>query len=763
MDDLEFYETIKNNYIFIQKDSEGLIVLEKLNKLIHGGKQTQQYTVCILNIILQKCSDKILEENAVTWMRYFVQILNTSPSDNVLRSCYLALTSLLQHACLMDKVARDVATKGIDALLSLLVGSSLPLSADRLNLLRCCLKTFPGPCGQQKNNLYKLAVAAIDSELSATDLVAAFKLYALLPRCGSPGEKEKKYADNWLNQFNQIVNTCQYYLSNLNDKLSRKMGDMTMDETLKFISFPEITNKSEMDTYKLLDKIEKVLLMLKYFISSALSWEVHFPVLKLVNLFCDLSNLLQFNSKEQKMVLVGRKITEALLQCLCVTIKQFRTLILNVMQPLARILTSLISNDSLLSRSGLYQCALHLFINLKIAPKNVSIIDDLLPCIIKDIKINEDSSFLISEGQNTDGIKSGQSTRKHPKLGEVAKTNLKRLDYDAHENTYAALKVLEKIIQLNGSLLSSNNLRLIISNVFKVFAKLYTQEEFPPPYICDNNRLILYKVSKGLLFLQHGSVHLPVTSLLSYFKVGVKESQSSIHNYCHHVLLDYDTVFHPLNRNFYDNKKSVECDDDSDDFSQSPPTLNKDYFNLTSSDQSFSKSVLNQELTSRMESDSTEQQVDDIVESAYIESKSLKTVIPHKNTTDSNDQGVPIVVYSKDDCDEEEHDVEDDDEEDNKTIEEEEENGTVVISDNSSEEDVSCVPRKYEAAPQKHSVRKGPSDIVENMYSPTCKKPKLNNNGIEEITSCNGDTVLGEGDEEYIKILDTFCEFDADN
>ena len=144
--------------------------------------------------------------------------------------------------------------------------------------------------------------------------------------------------------------------------------DTTNVDTSKLVPFSDVGEKSlEMSDMKMLcGRVEKLLLMLQHVLGTAMPFEVNFPVLRLVKVFCELSNLLHVdlndnnNNNNNNSVMVV-KTTGALLKCISASVKQLKSLLLPFSQQLGKILTSPALLRDVTNKPLLYQCFFDMF------------------------------------------------------------------------------------------------------------------------------------------------------------------------------------------------------------------------------------------------------------------------------------------------------------------------------------------------------------------------------------------------------------------
>ena len=93
--DTELHQMVELSHDGIKKNKTGEQVIQQLNSLInHTDKWKQRLGICVLLAVLKKCDTEVFEENATAWMRFILKVINTIPSEDLLRICFAALTKV---------------------------------------------------------------------------------------------------------------------------------------------------------------------------------------------------------------------------------------------------------------------------------------------------------------------------------------------------------------------------------------------------------------------------------------------------------------------------------------------------------------------------------------------------------------------------------------------------------------------------------------------------------------------------------------------
>ena len=208
--------------------------------------------------------------------------------------------------------------------------------------------------------------------------------------CGTAGEKKNRLAENWLNQFYQVTDTIFYYLSKLKKSSTPQATDDQTDvDVAKLVPFSDIVEKTDMAKDKISQRIDRLLLVLQNIVGTRMDFEVQFPLLRLVKVFCELSNFFHVDVKDNRTfsVAVVRRTNGALLKCVAVCIRQLKSSLLMFSKQLGLILSSPSVLSDRANRHLLYQCFLAMLDHWTVLPTDI--LELLLATIYSDISIEE--------------------------------------------------------------------------------------------------------------------------------------------------------------------------------------------------------------------------------------------------------------------------------------------------------------------------------------------------------------------------------------
>ncbi|CAG2257028.1 MNAR [Mytilus edulis] len=167
--------TDENKFFSLQKTYG----LQETISYIHGCLNTSKLRtegLVLLEKLTEQCVTQVFTQNAVTWIKFIVQCLESHDPVEVKRlSCRLLAT--------------------------LIAASSEWLTAS-LKLLGVCIQSYPGPCGTFKTKLDVMVTELFKEQSVPKEAIA---LYVLLARVGGGGNKGIHFTEAWSNKFQQII------------------------------------------------------------------------------------------------------------------------------------------------------------------------------------------------------------------------------------------------------------------------------------------------------------------------------------------------------------------------------------------------------------------------------------------------------------------------------------------------------------------------------------------------------------------------------
>ncbi|CAC5411976.1 PELP1 [Mytilus coruscus] len=203
--------TDENKFFSLQKTYG----LQETISYIHGCLNTSKLRtegLILLEKLIEQCVTEIFTQNAVTWIRFIVQCLESHDPVVVKRlSCHVGckiipltvnFTALSKDIIsVLPQLLATLISASSELLATLISASSEWLTAS-LKLLGVCIQSYPGPCGTFKTKLEAMVMELFKEQSVPKEAIA---LYVLLARCGGGGNKGIRFTEAWSYKFQQII------------------------------------------------------------------------------------------------------------------------------------------------------------------------------------------------------------------------------------------------------------------------------------------------------------------------------------------------------------------------------------------------------------------------------------------------------------------------------------------------------------------------------------------------------------------------------
>ena len=79
----------------------------------------------LLHSVMKHCNKDIYEDNALLWFKQTLKLLNSIPSESLIGLCLENLNIIILKSLSVEKISRELSTKGLDPFLQLITGSVL--------------------------------------------------------------------------------------------------------------------------------------------------------------------------------------------------------------------------------------------------------------------------------------------------------------------------------------------------------------------------------------------------------------------------------------------------------------------------------------------------------------------------------------------------------------------------------------------------------------------------------------------------------------
>ncbi|XP_063430678.1 proline-, glutamic acid- and leucine-rich protein 1-like [Mytilus trossulus] len=192
--------TDENKFFSLQKTYG----LQETISYIHGCLNTSKLRtegLVLLEKLTEQCVTEVFTQNAVTWIKFIIQCLESHDPVEVKRLSCRVGCKIIPLTVNFTALSKDIISVLPQLLATLIAASSEWLTAS-LKLLGVCIQSYPGPCGTFKTKLEAMVTELFKEQSVPKE---AISLYVLLARVGGGGNKGIHFTEAWSYKFQQIV------------------------------------------------------------------------------------------------------------------------------------------------------------------------------------------------------------------------------------------------------------------------------------------------------------------------------------------------------------------------------------------------------------------------------------------------------------------------------------------------------------------------------------------------------------------------------
>jgi len=529
-------------------------VLTCLKDLLTSNHQNDWMSMSLLCSTLKFCDLEVYEEHALLWFKFTLKLLNSIPSESLVGLCLENLNGIVTKSVLAEKISREFSTKGLEPLLQLLTGPSLPPHVNTLHLLTTCMKLYPGTCGRQRKKIENLLLSfipSIDNQISIT----ASHAFSLLPQIGSGGEKHFKHKENWQEYVTKLLKSICVFSTDLmnanNENQTNKMDEIFV------LPFPKYEGSVINSGLLCLLRIEKLLQMLNGLLKRSTSFVVHIPLSIIVHTFCEVINLLDIDFEKRSDLQIEKStvsitldgLLSNLMTCFGTCCKQFSLCFAPYTDLISKSILRVLSHPGFKYKSQCYETFQHCIRHCFLSFTNCTSFADILDCVLNDTKLEMNNApKLKQETQHTKKKKKNQQAKAFSRDIDQISSNNQQIGAStcSIKNTESAYRTLSMVVTEAGHTLSSDMMQKIISELLIIHSKLSENPFHQIGQYTDKIKLNYLETLSSLLHLHHNMVQIPTSIILSIFRMNafIGSQCSEIKSYCQHVLLNFDQVLH---------------------------------------------------------------------------------------------------------------------------------------------------------------------------------------------------------------------------
>ena len=169
----------------------------------------------IIQRIAKDCVTEIFTQNALSWLRFMMQIFQSHDADIVKSIAASTSADILKISSDFTSLSRDV-TNIIPQLLSTLLDCNSKWKNEALACITCCMSNYSSSCGQLKSKIDAFIVKELNSDDPCEEAAVCF---ANLSQCGGSGKLGIKHTEGWTMQCCRVLSALHDVLDNMYEGL----------------------------------------------------------------------------------------------------------------------------------------------------------------------------------------------------------------------------------------------------------------------------------------------------------------------------------------------------------------------------------------------------------------------------------------------------------------------------------------------------------------------------------------------------------------
>ena len=504
---------------------------------------------------------ELVQQNAVFWMKSLMQTFNSKPRGQILELVLDCVHKLLPLSIEFDDISRDFALNLIHPFLTTLTSctySETEFLENRLMLYRQSIICYPGPTGRFRNQIESHCLSLVGHNIDSVRLKAS-KCLAVIPQCGTSGEKGTKFAEFWNKQFGLTLNTIRELVEGF--LLSKDEKGANQNSPKLTLKLPKILLAQPHHSITLSRQITSLILVLEGMLTYKFPSMVNLTLQPVISLCLKIfSKQVELENSSIEAACVNVILPQLWGGCLSL----MNTIVIQI-GSLALPYQSSISNMvfetlSFAQKDGkaynehprIKMCAYKLMKNWIsfIGEIDREVISKIVDLIFHDIKQVMDKENSVTNPANVKQKKQKHGKRLHEDIVESAMAGKM---VDRTENSYiamAALDLLETLIKTSGSRMILETIQKIESFVVSVCIAIseplrQAASSFPAPYGSAQCRKQILKCAFSLLNLYHHQLPTPASTFISIFRYCLNDPSFSVLSDCRHYLYLSDKILHP--------------------------------------------------------------------------------------------------------------------------------------------------------------------------------------------------------------------------
>lgn len=536
-------------------------VISKIQLFLNKDEEQVQ-GLMLLKVLIKQCSSEVFIQNSYSWLKQVYKILQQHDSHLVNKQlAFDILKDILHYSFNFSELRKQFNELSHSLIQNVMKSSVNELEEKGLECLKECMKYFPGPCGMIKSQIEAhIWQKLVNSDNENKEISSS--CLALLVTCGGSGHNNSNYISNWQTQMSKLLSTLRLILFHLYEDIQVDLQNCS--PIANCYDLPYNNDESYITSFRHCQYFQTISLCIIQMLSTDYPFQVNIPIEELIYI---IRSILNINYKMLNKISTMTSVLISILPSLYSSvIMMLRTLIMScsklllpfnddILKLLIQMLQYTVSDVSLTNfskpfsivRSYVYETLNIFLLKLRMATGLQQMTDILIEQILNDIKPEQIVTKLQSNSLKESKFKSkGCKKGTVPINADLNKTNFKKDLKANYIICKEALKAMQTLLHVSGSLLKSSNYQKIHRQILMLLLEIQQDpENIPVPYNNYHCRHALYSLLLSCLINSPLEDSLPVQTAVCIFSVGQKDEYIKISELCLMALAVCNSIMHP--------------------------------------------------------------------------------------------------------------------------------------------------------------------------------------------------------------------------
>ncbi|XP_033760606.1 proline-, glutamic acid- and leucine-rich protein 1-like [Pecten maximus] len=561
----QLVDIAEDNKLFsLQKPGKLHEIIGHINTCLNSTKQRLE-GLLLLDKVLEQCVTGVFTQNALTWIRFMIQIFQSHDPPSIQRLACHVCGKILGIVSDFTSLSREV-TSLVPQIISALLLAPTEWRNEACLCINSCILNYPGPCATFKGKIDTFVVKELSTDLVSKEVVRCF---ALLSRCGGGGNMGLKHTEGWSVQLNRVVNGLHTVLDLLYEQLDTVAPPRKEEDGSRALPLGEVPISYPDRYHSLVSRYHAYCSCLQALLSESFPALVKVPSQAILNLICRILSVncktLTSRPSTQQLLLAGfipsiHKVAISLLQSLIKCCKRH-------LLPHTKLVLTLLVQELIWShatpnygqtgpyselRKTVYSCLTQWFQVSYTFVETTTEDSALCEEILHDAGMQFDTLKLSSgAGDGTSKSDSQPPPRKKKKIGyqEISQgiSSQRKIDRLAGADLVTtALEALYWWLTALGPQLSHKLLQSIqefaISTCLAMFQKK-KNSEIPYSDPCCRHQVL--RVLLACCMIPHPSTPSPLHCSLGIFRMGLQDQSCMVNKFCLEAQRVLEVLIHP--------------------------------------------------------------------------------------------------------------------------------------------------------------------------------------------------------------------------